>query len=372
MDVRTTTLGDLVQQNYIDDEAWTRKGALVDDCAKKIVSNRMICAKILKAAIPEFKDCTEDEIAFYYLGDEFEISTRAVHMENADVPEDMFINEMNSEARGEKYSHDKIYFDIRFSALAPVKGKLVKLLFDIEIQNEFYPGYSLEKRAVYYASRMVSEQHGREFIGSDYNRIKKVYSIWLNTNPPKKYRHSIGYYNYSFTLAENSFDVKPDDYMLSNIVMINLGGNDGMSEEAEEQFICHDQTKKEMMVVLDALFLKGGSFEEVQKVLEENGVHLLVADKERLEKMYGLFNELRSDYVSILKQLKNTEEERDTMTKKYDASMVVIKRGVSSMITDGKSLGYICGFFGLPEEDIRAIARERNLTIKEDDTVLRA
>ena len=225
MDVRTTTLGDLVQQNYIDDEAWTRKGALVDDCAKKIVSNRMICAKILKAAIPEFKDCTEDEIAFYYLGDEFEISTRAVHMENADVPEDMFINEMNSEARGEKYSHDKIYFDIRFSALAPVKGKLVKLLFDIEIQNEFYPGYSLEKRAVYYASRMVSEQHGREFIGSDYNRIKKVYSIWLNTNPPKKYRHSIGYYNYSFTLAENSFDVKPDDYMLSNIVMINLGGN---------------------------------------------------------------------------------------------------------------------------------------------------
>ena len=102
--------------------------------------------------------------------------------------------------------------------------------------------------------------------------------------------------------------------------------------------------------------------------------------------MYGLFNELRSNYVSILNQLKNAEEERDTMkeerdtmTKKYDAKSEecdvykdFTENAVAKMIAEGKSLRHIRSCGGLSEEDIRAIARERNLTIKADDTVLRA
>ena len=34
-------------------------------------------------------------------------------------------------------------------------------------------------RAIFYVSRMISAQKEREFTGSEYNKIKRVYSIWI-------------------------------------------------------------------------------------------------------------------------------------------------------------------------------------------------
>ena len=40
--------------------------------------------------------------------------------------------------------------------------------------NDFYPGYPLLKRGIYYCSRMISGQYGTVFVKSDYGKIKKV------------------------------------------------------------------------------------------------------------------------------------------------------------------------------------------------------
>lgn len=40
-------------------------------------------------------------------------------------------------------------------------------------------GYELINRMIYYICRMVSSQKGTEFTHSDYDNIKKVYSIWI-------------------------------------------------------------------------------------------------------------------------------------------------------------------------------------------------
>lgn len=78
-----------------------------------------------------------------------------------------------------------VTYDIRFLATAPVSGELIRLIINIEAQNDFYPGYPLIKRGIYYCSRMISAQYGTEFTKSHYEDIKKVYSIWICMNPPK-------------------------------------------------------------------------------------------------------------------------------------------------------------------------------------------
>ncbi len=74
----------------------------------------------------------------------------------------------------------KIIFDIRFSAYVP-NGHL-KILINVEAQNctkNSRLRYHLGNRIVYYMSRMIASQKNTEFTGSDYDNIRKVYSIRL-------------------------------------------------------------------------------------------------------------------------------------------------------------------------------------------------
>ena len=79
-------------------------------------------------------------------------------------------------------------YDIRFTALAPATGEPIRLIINLEAQNEFHPGYPLIKRALYYVSRLISAQHGTEFTHGHYEKIKKVYSIWICSQPPETAR----------------------------------------------------------------------------------------------------------------------------------------------------------------------------------------
>ena len=51
-------------------------------------------------------------------------------------------------------------------------------------KNDFYPGYPIVKRNLYYCCRLVSSQYGTDFTNSHYEKIKKVYSIFICMNPP--------------------------------------------------------------------------------------------------------------------------------------------------------------------------------------------
>lgn len=75
----------------------------------------------------------------------------------------------------------EIRYDIRFYVILPnvlPDGKRRKLLINVEAQKEYYTGYTLVDRGVFYGARMLSAQIDTEFIVPDYDSIKKVYSIW--------------------------------------------------------------------------------------------------------------------------------------------------------------------------------------------------
>ncbi|SCG89733.1 Uncharacterised protein [uncultured Clostridium sp.] len=52
----------------------------------------------------------------------------------------------------------------------------------MEAQKSEPTVYKILNRAIFYASRLISSQKERDFVGSDYDDIKRVFSIWICMN----------------------------------------------------------------------------------------------------------------------------------------------------------------------------------------------
>ena len=73
-----------------------------------------------------------------------------------------------------------IRFDIIF--YVRMKNGLSQIIVNIEIQKDEPTEYKILNRAIFYVSRMISSQKQRDFMNSDFDNIKQVYSIWLCLN----------------------------------------------------------------------------------------------------------------------------------------------------------------------------------------------
>ena len=243
---------------------------------KKLLANKKTLAWILKYSEVEYKDCTINEIVGFIEGTP-EISSVGVdngftaQSIKGNPNEDIIINE------------GMITYDLRFEALAPgTDDEYIQLIINIEAQNKFNPGYPLLKRAVYYCSRMISAQKGLEFENSEYNKIKKVYSIWVCTNPPKTHKNTITRYKIS---EENVIgNVKEDiqHYDLMNIVMLCLGSSDNIEDNALgmlNTLLSDTMSSSERIEILDKKFDFDMSPDDVKEVSEMCNVSRGVYDK---------------------------------------------------------------------------------------------
>ena len=133
----------------------------------------------------------------------------------------------------------------------------IALIINVEAQNDFYPGYPLIKRGIYYCSRMISSQYGREFTGPHHEKIKKVYSIWICMNPPKVRENTITRYRLveEHLVGEGKEPVR--NYDLLSIVMLCLGGPDGENYDG-------------VLRMLDVLLSNETSEAEKRKVLRDD------------------------------------------------------------------------------------------------------
>ena len=114
--------------------------------------------------------------------------------------------------------------NILFTSKIPGSNDKIGLYINIEAQNLSTPGYSLLKRAIYYSTRLVSRQKGETFNKSEYDNLKKVYTIWICTEPKDKELDTINYY----TLDEKNIkgnNHTDEDYKLINIIFLNIGNN---------------------------------------------------------------------------------------------------------------------------------------------------
>lgn len=188
-----------------------------DEACKRVLSEREIMAHILKSCTEEFKDCSLLDIAWRYIQGEPSISRIAVEPETISPRIESEQTEDKSGAEG------TVYYDIRFHAVAPVDGKMIQLIINLEAQNDFNPGYPLLKRAVYYCGRMISSQYGTVFVKLHYEKIQKVYSIWICTMPTKKWEYNISRYRFTEEHLIGRTQAERSHYDLITIVLVCLG-----------------------------------------------------------------------------------------------------------------------------------------------------
>lgn len=198
----------------------TDDSAGYDAACKRVLSEKAILAHIMKACLAEYQDCDVNDIAEKYIEGTPQVSAVSV-LPDEDVT---IISGMDTE---DKSVHEgTVTYDIRFRATVPSSDEHIALIINVEAQNDFYPGYPLIKRGIYYCCRMISSQYGREFTGSHYEKIKKVYSIWICMNPPKKRENTITRYRLveEHLVGEAVESVRNFD--LLSIIMLCLGGPD--------------------------------------------------------------------------------------------------------------------------------------------------
>lgn len=193
--------------------------ASYDAACKRLLSEKIILAWIMKNCLEEYRGCDVEEIAEKYIEGTPQVGEAAVALDESNRVS--MIQGVGNEDTS--LTEGTVTYDIRFLATAPISGELIRLIINIEAQNDFYPGYPLIKRGIYYCSRMISAQYGTEFINSHYENIKKVYSIWICMNPPKSRENSITRYYIAEENLAGSVKEQKADYDLMAAVMICLG-----------------------------------------------------------------------------------------------------------------------------------------------------
>ncbi|SFW22888.1 PD-(D/E)XK nuclease family transposase [Selenomonas ruminantium] len=189
---------------------------LYDAACKDVLSEQGIAAYIMKTCVEEFKDTPIKEIIRYIQGKP-EVGAVLVNPQGEVTRIETLQNEDKSE------TESTVTFDVRFTVLAPDTGEEIKLIINLEAQNDFHPGYPLIKRGVYYCARLISSQYGTVFTKSDYGKIQKVYSIWVCVNPTQKTEYSITSYHMKEKNIVGSVEADRHHYDLLNVVMICLG-----------------------------------------------------------------------------------------------------------------------------------------------------
>ena len=275
------------------------------------MDDKLILACILKGCVPEFKDCHVNDIETKYIEGEPEIGTVGVYPETTNLPKETTAGRVQG-INGEDATdtEGKVTFDIRFYALTPTKER-IKLIINVESQNEFYPGYPLIKRAIYYACRQISAQYGSEFDHAHYGNIKKVYSIWVCFDPPMFRHNTINAYQIIEKQLVGEVYEDVGNYDLLNTVMICLGTKD-------------DGRYTGLLKLLD-IWLSRNSIDEKRAALKaifdaEMPARLL--EKESNMCNYSDFVENRGrkegkaeDIVNLMKKLKlSIEQAMDTLS----------------------------------------------------------
>ena len=123
-----------------------------------------------------------------------------------------------------------IRFDIIF--YVRMRDGLSQIIVNVEAQKAEPSGYDILNRAIFYVSRMISSQKGRDFVKSNYNDIKRVYSIWICMNMSQ---NCMNYIHFTQESVVGTYQWK-GDIDLANIVLIGLAEN---LPEKEERYELH-------------------------------------------------------------------------------------------------------------------------------------
>jgi len=148
--------------------------------------------------------------------------------------------------------------DCIFDIIFPQDEGRVGLILGVEGQGKSNPGYPITNRAMVYSSYLLSDQKDKDFKGSDYEKVKKVYAVWIMLHPKTEYRNRILRYRMKGACEwppEPDFTVPDMD--LTEIIFVNLGKPDS-------------ELSNDMLGMLNTIFTQGLNRQEREMRLRVN------------------------------------------------------------------------------------------------------
>ena len=254
-----------------------------DNYCKLILHNKQIVSRILKEVIPEYKNLSYDEISDLI----DDMSTKENHEKTEQF------NSMNCE--DESILGSKVIFDVKFEAKLPDDCSKAGVIINLEAQGKDMSSYSMISRGIYYACRLIDEQRGAAngFQKSEFNKLKKVYSIWFVINPKLEKRDSVNVYSIQEQCIgkRNQWKAPKEEYDLLTVVMYYLN--------SEYEYEDEDHSLLEM---LNILLIEDMSAKEKKEKLHNN--YGIIITKEIDEEVDTMCNV--SEAVADRRELKVT------------------------------------------------------------------
>ena len=173
--------------------------AQYDIRAKRLLAQKSILARILLKTVDAFKGMSPEDVADCIEGAPVigmvPIEPGNTNGERNDGPGQR-VSGFNTE--NSEINEGMIRFDIVFYVRLPfgnvhikdnvrlaeneINHKLTQIIVNVEAQKDEPIAYKILNRSIFYVSRLVSSQKERDFVNSNYDDIKQVYSIWICMN----------------------------------------------------------------------------------------------------------------------------------------------------------------------------------------------
>lgn len=306
--------------------------AQYDACVKKLLSERIILAWILKECVSEFKQYSIPQIANDCIEGEPKVAVVAVDQDELDYVEeiaDKQIEGLNTEDTSIK--EGKVYYDIRFDAVTPDTKEPVRLIINVEAQKSDKMPYPLIKRAIYYVSRMISAQKNKIFTGSHYEKIRKVYSIWIQMNVDEGKANTITEYSISERNIVGNVKEKIINYDLLTVIMLGLGNANTATDEPIlrllDVLLSAETKPEEKKAILEKDFdiKMSSSMSEEANIMCNlgEGIRERTVTETRINDVLNLMLSLKMSADEALNALRVPDKDRQSLLDLVDEKMAV-------------------------------------------------
>lgn len=303
--------------------------AQYDTRVKRLLAQKSILAHILVKTVDEFKGMKPEDVVKYIEGEPsisvVPVEPGLANMEKPDAAGQRIVG-LNTE--NAEINEGLVRFDIIF--YVRMKNGLSQIIVNIEAQKDEPTEYKILNRAIFYVSRLISSQKERDFVNTNYDDIKQVFSIWICMNMDD---NSLSHIH----LTKDEM-LKPCNWKgnldLLNIVLI------GITNEIPE----HDE-KYEMHRLIGALLSSELKEQEKLDIIEH-------------EYNIPISQEFRED-VRIMCNLSTGIEERATERATKKATEKTSEKFILNMYKKGYTLDQIADVAETGVDEVEAIIKKK-------------
>ena len=279
--------------------------------------------------VDEFKGMKPEDVVKYIEGEPsisvVPVEPGLANMEKTDAAGQRIVG-LNTE--NAEINEGLVRFDIIF--YVRMKNGLSQIIVNIEAQKDEPTEYKILNRAIFYVSRLISSQKERDFVNTNYDDIKQVFSIWICMNMDD---NSLSHIH----LTKDEL-LKPCNWKgnldLLNIVLI------GITNEIPE----HDE-KYEMHRLIGALLSSELKEQEKLDIIEH-------------EYNIPISQEFRED-VRIMCNLSTGIEERATERATKKATEKTSEKFILNMYKKGYTLDQIADVAETGVDEVEAIIKKK-------------